>query len=258
VYIRVYALLLSRVVILNNKKRSCSRTQQIMMCWCSSYYIRCNILDLLHVSTRMEPSSGSELKEKIYLLDIESGFLFVCLCVCVVVERSHYFFTSPFWFCWLVMFMFFFGGGLAVFAYLFTSLLLLMLWYQNTEWPKKCIHSLLYILHVKVYTFLGHSVYVYIFLSNQLLTNDVRPGFESFFIRIRWFTDGKYRHFCFCASCLFYLYIWMSRCKPSVLCAKAVTISSFGVWEVTAYTCVRFALLPVSYLGSYFTRRLCR
>jgi hypothetical protein len=65
-----------------------------MMYWCSSCYIRFNILDLVHVSTRVESSSGRELKEQMYFLDIESGVC-VCVCVCVcLVEGSHYFFTS--------------------------------------------------------------------------------------------------------------------------------------------------------------------
>jgi hypothetical protein len=93
-------LILHKFNLLNNKNRSCSQTQQIMMYWCSSCYIRCNILDLLHVSTRVESSSGRELKEQInFFLDIESGVcvcMCVCVCVCLVVERAHYFFTSLF------------------------------------------------------------------------------------------------------------------------------------------------------------------
>jgi hypothetical protein len=69
--------------LLNNKNSSCSLTQQIIMYWCSSRYIRCNILDLLRVSTRVESSSGRELKEQIYFLDIESGFFVCFVFVCV-------------------------------------------------------------------------------------------------------------------------------------------------------------------------------
>jgi hypothetical protein len=67
-----------------------------MMYWCSSCYSS-YILDLLHVSNRVESSSGRELKEQIYFLDRDSGVcVCVCVCVCLVVERSHYFFTSLF------------------------------------------------------------------------------------------------------------------------------------------------------------------
>jgi hypothetical protein len=34
--------------------------QQIMVYWCSSCYIRCNILDLLHVSTHVDSYAGEE------------------------------------------------------------------------------------------------------------------------------------------------------------------------------------------------------
>jgi hypothetical protein len=47
-------------------------------------------LDLLHVSTRVESSSGRELKEQIYFLDIEYGFFFCVSCGGQIVLFFHF------------------------------------------------------------------------------------------------------------------------------------------------------------------------